>query len=240
MLDLHVAAAARVAQGAPLRVTVDVRASDATPRTASLSLWVNDAGWWEEGRRHDPWITWNGARLPDLTFRHTWASRLENVELHARGSLSSLAAALAAAAGLDGAEVCPERERAFGSVRLRVHDVPWDIVAERFAARTRTSLDREGRRLVFSCEALSGRGYGAGAGRGLRGRGMSGPTVRATPNTPPVQPDPEAFVGLRRAEGGAAAFDLTAPARPGRWRVEVLAIADDGSAASGHATFETY
>ncbi len=273
-LDLHVAAPARVAQGAPLRVTVGVRAADATPRTASLSLWVNDVAWWEggrsprvppgeflrptarhthagdsaadpepageEGRRHDPWITWDGARLPDLTFRHAWASRLDNVDLDARGTLSALAAALAEAAGLDGAEVCPAREREFRSVRLRVHDVPWDVAAARFATRTRTAFYVDARRLMFSCEVPSGQGYGSGAGRGLRGRGTSGPTVREAPPEPLIRPDPEHFVGLLRAEGGAASFDLAAPARPGRWRIEVLAIADDGSAATGHAEFETY
>ncbi len=96
------------------------------------------------------------------------------------GAGSQVARALAVVAGIEDVEVCPERERELGVVRLRVHDVPWDVAADRVAAATRTQLDASEGRLVFVCGSVSGQGYGAGAGRGLRGGGTSGPTFRFT------------------------------------------------------------
>lgn len=196
----------------------------------------------DEGRRHDPWILWNGRRLPRLGYRDTWSSLETNLNLDASGTFATIAQSLAAAMGLLGADVCAARERSLGAVRLRIQEVPEDLVLARISEVTRTVVGEDEGRLVFECPAPSGvgQGYGSGAGRGLRNRGTTGPTVRDTPRlTPP--PEPGLFVGTRRAENGEAVFDLVAPDAPGFvWRVEVLAIDDDGSGGHAHAGFETY
>lgn len=197
----------------------------------------------DEGRRHDPWILWNGRRLPHLGYRDTWSSLEPNLNLDASGTFATVAQSLAAAMGLLGADVCAARERSLGAVRLRVREVPEDLALARIGDATRTVVSEDEGRLVFECPVPSGPwgdGYGSGAGRGLRNRGTAGPVVRSERrrNSPP---EPGLFVGTRRAANGEAVFDLAAPDAPGFvWRVEVLAIDDDGSGARAHASFETY
>ncbi len=206
----------------------------------------------DEGRRHDPMIEWNGRRVPGLTYRTTWESLHDNVNLDVHGSFSAVARALATAIGMRDAEVCPRVERALGTLRVRVQEVPDDLIVPRIAAVTGTRDESTDDRLVFGCVdnvGTVGRGSGTGWASGccegggppwLRRRRTTGPSVPAAPHVEPP-PEPGAFVGSRRSEGGEAVFDLTAPSVPGAtWRVEVLAIDDDGRGAHGHAVFETY
>lgn len=206
----------------------------------------------DEGRRHDPMIEWNGRRLPGLDYRATWESLHENVNLDVRGNFSAVARALAVAMGRRGAEVCPRVERALGTLRVRIREVPDDLIVPRITAVTGTRDESTDDRLVLGCiddgvsttEPGSGTGWGegccAGGGRGFRSRRSTGPDVPARPHVE-LPPEPGVFVGTRRTEGGEAVFDLMAPAVPGvAWRVEVLAIDEDGRGAHGHATFATY
>ena len=264
------------AVGATARVTIDARTREGIGRDAVVSLWVSDAGWWddgedthpspeawfrlpaeragagdsatpdalgsEEGRRYDPVLRWNGRPLPRASFRHMWASASEPVTLDASGDLGEVATRLATAAGYGRAAVCAAAVRRAGVVRLEVREVPWPIAVARVAERSGTIPSAAGDTLRFDCPSREGtigmgnigtmgHGSGFGSGRGYRSGALAEAHSR----------EATAFaLGLRRlGASGQTTVDVALPAVPGRWRVEVVAIADDGAGARAHAELTT-
>lgn len=191
----------------------------------------------EEGRHYDPALEWNGRPLRGTTFRHTWTSTAPLVNFDSEGSFAAAADRLARAAGFARAEVCASANQAAGSVRVRARQIPWDLAAVRFAERADTGAEVVGDVLHFDCgvglggsgSGMGAGGLGSGAGRGMRGGGAS-PTQTMDGTI--------FFLGLRRlGPTGEVTIDVPLPARAGRWRVEALAIADDGAGESAHAEF---
>ncbi len=193
----------------------------------------------EEGRRLDTALEWNGRRLPGTTFRHAWGHATELSRFEMVGTFGDIARRLAQDAGLAGAVVCSETERSLGRVHAKVTAVPWDMAAVRIATATETTATVSGRVLHFDCGASlgaqrmgttgHGSGSGSGSGHGALGRARS-QTLDGT----------VFFLGTRRlGPTGTATLDVPLPDHPGRWRVEALAIADDGAGTSAHAVATT-
>ena len=194
----------------------------------------------EEGRHLDAVLRWNGKPLPGSTFRHGWGHGGELVTVNAKGSLSRVATRLARAAGLAGAKVCRSAERAVGRVELQARALPWDLVTLHVAEQTDTQARVKRRILHLSCG-----GHGAGACFGSAGRAGGAPCVRAgmAGHRSVREQQLEGtlrFIGLRRlGPDGRLTLDLPLPRHPGRWRIEALAIADDGGGDRAHATVHT-
>jgi hypothetical protein len=192
----------------------------------------------EEGRRLDTTLEWNGRRLPGTTFRHAWGHTSELLRFDLEGTFGDIARRMARDAGLAGAEVCSDTERSLGRVRVKVRGAPWDMAAARIGAVTETTPLLIGRVLHFDCNAgLSGSGAGGGGtGSGMgRGSGTGRGSLRAQSLDGTVF-----FLGTRRlGPGGAMTLDVPLPDHPGRWRVEALAIADDGAGTSANAVAST-
>ncbi|MGE0792441.1 MAG: alpha-2-macroglobulin family protein [Sandaracinaceae bacterium] len=192
----------------------------------------------EEGRRVDAELLFDGQSMPASTHRHAWGYGGELVRVARRGSLAEVIQALARAARLAGADVdCPDDTDVHSLV---VHDLPWDLAALRLADTAGASAWIEEDRLHFDCTSGAGSGMG-----GLVGRGAGAPSIR-TGNASIATPREERlegtlhFVGLLRlGPDGALDLDVPLPDHPGRWRVEVLAIADDGGGARGSRVVHT-
>lgn len=256
-------------------ITLDAHTTEGVGRDAVVTLWVSDAGWWddeedtqpspdawfrlpteragagdsarplsfgsEEGRRYAPVLRWNDQPLPRSTFRHMWASASEAVTFEAMGEFGAVATRLATTAGFARAAVCAAAARRAGAVRLEVREVPWDIAARRVAERTGTVTSAVGDTLRFDCPTTEGTigmgnigtmGHGSGSGSG-QGYGPGRRLAHSREATRLV-------LGLRRlGAAGRAMVDVPLPDIPGRWRVEALAIADDGAGARAHAEFTT-
>ncbi|MCC7537098.1 MAG: hypothetical protein IT379_12830, partial [Deltaproteobacteria bacterium] len=194
----------------------------------------------DEGRHVDAFMEWNGQRQARMTFRHAWGFGGDLVRVDRAGALPDVATAFARAAGLSRANVCASAARAAGRVRLRVQDLPWDMVALRIAELTETTVWVERGVLVFSCDSGTGfgaGGLGSGSGSGI-GRG-SGALRSGTMRQERLEGTLR-FIGLLRlGEDGREVVDLALPDHPGRWRTEVLAIADDGGGDRAGVTVHT-
>jgi hypothetical protein len=191
----------------------------------------------EEGRHFDPALEWNRRPLRGTTFRHTWTSTAPLVNFDSEGTFATAADRLARAAGFARAEVCASANRTLGAVQVRARQIPWDLAAVRFAERAETGAEVVGDVLHFDCgvglhasgSGMGAGGLGAGSGRGMRGSGAS-PTQTMDGTI--------FFLGLRRlGPTGEATIEVPLPERAGRWRVEAIAIADDGAGESAHAEF---
>ncbi len=203
-----------------------------------------DAFGGEEGRRFAPVLRWNERPLPRATFRHLWASVAEPVTFDVTGDLGHVAGRLAQAAGFARAVVCPRAQRRVGTAHLEVREVPWTIAANRVAAQTGTIARRDGDALRFDCPDPAGEGtigmgnigtmgHGSGSGSGHR----YGPGARVVARTRAAS---RVAVGLRRlGPSGRATVEVPMPDAPGRWRLEALAIADDGTGQRAHAAVTT-
>lgn len=179
----------------------------------------------DEGRHLDPRALWNGEPLPHVTRYDAWNAGGSLVTFAARGSLDVLATALARAAGLRAAVVCAERSRATGVASLDAADVPWDLLADRVAARTDTHPWVSGDVLHLGCDAGPSRGgfggLGSGSGVGYGGGGLG---LRGTPREQRLEGD-LFFLGARHlGSSGRLELDIPLPAHPGRWRLQALAI----------------
>ena len=192
----------------------------------------------EEGRRLDSELIFDGQRVQGASHRHGWHFGGEVVRIDARGRLQIVAEAIARAAGMPGARVsCPD-DRAQHVLRAR--GLPWDLVALRVAeaVEAEVGVDDDGR-LSMDC-GVSGLGSFGGSGMGLggggAGLGLSGLSLRREERLEGTLH----FVGLRRlGPDGRLELDVPLPDHPGRWRVEVLAIADDGGGARAHRVVTT-
>lgn len=194
----------------------------------------------EEGRRLDSGMFWNGERVAGTTFRHAWGHGSAVVSFRARGDVAALASAMARAAGLSHATMCPARLRRFGAVALEVRELPWDLAAARLAERTETWVSRAQGGLRFACDApprgVAGEargccGTGSGSGMGFGG---------ARSNRRDQLEGTQWFLAARRiGPGGELRVDVPMPRGPGRWRLHALAIADDGAGAEGDADMDT-
>lgn len=91
-----------------------------------------------------------------------------------------------------------------------------------------------GRVLHFDCNAgLFGRGVGGRSGGSGMGHGSG--TGHGSARTQSLN-GTVFFLGTRRlGPRGAITLDVPLPDHPGRWRVEALAIADDGAGTSANA-----
>lgn len=187
----------------------------------------------EEGRRLESQLLFDGRRLTHVTHRHAWRYGGEVVRISARGPLQAIANAIASAARLRGADVSCEEDTAVHELRAR--DLPWDMIAERVGEAVGASVAIEGGRLSVSCDfgGLGASGMGAGGGGhgvGTVGLGSAGAISRAERLEGVLH-----FVGLTRlGPDGRAELEVPMPDHPGRWRIEVLAIADDGGGARAH------
>jgi hypothetical protein len=186
-------------------------------------------------------LEWNGHALPASTYRHAWGWSGDVIQFEKNASLSVIAADLARAGGLPGASVCDAIARANPSVSIRAVDLPWDLVVARVAEALNTfaKVDARGRlRIACPGEAPgedglgmigSGSGYGSGAG-GFGRRSSREQRLYGTLH----------FIGLiPLGPDGREELDLVLPGQPGRFRVEVLAIANDGGGDRAHAIMET-
>lgn len=192
----------------------------------------------EEGRRLDSELIFDGQRLARSSHRHGWGYGGELVRLDRRGTIGEVFAAFARAAGFSDSRVhCPEDH---GAHRLRVRDLPWDLVALRLGEQVEGYATLEGDRLELHCQAVGAGAGGAGMGRGAgMARVRSGAAHVAIAREERLEGTLH-FVGLRRlGPDGAIDLDVPLPDHPGRWRVEVLAIADDGGGARGHRIVHT-
>ena len=260
--------------GGTARVQVRARTLAGPGKSAVLSMWLEDVGWWalgedrhpsvddyfratgrpasagdstrplgfgsEEGRRSDSGMFWNGERLPGTTFRHAWGHGGAVINVRARGDLRAVANAMAHAAGLRTAYMCPARVAPAGTVDLEVRELPWDLAAAALATRTQTWVRREGDALRFACDEPSGHGSGSGAGSG---RGAGGRMVRGGA---PMIRDREQLVGTRWflparriPADGSLTVEVPMPDAPGRWRLHALAIGDDGAGATVDTDLDT-
>jgi hypothetical protein len=194
----------------------------------------------EEGRHLDAGMAWNGEKVPGTTFRHGWGHGGELVTVRASGTFPRVADRLARAAGLAGAWVCPAAAKKAGGVSLETRLIPWDLVAAKVAARTETIARRRGRVLRFECVGLGGLGSLGAGGGGLSGRGAGAAGLLAGAIREQTLEGTLRFIGLRRL-GPDGRLDLTLelPRHPGRWRVEALAISDDGGGERAHAIVHT-
>jgi len=194
----------------------------------------------EEGRRIDSGMFWNGERVEGTTFRHAWGHGGALINVQTAGDVGALATALARAAGMNRAEMCPARIRTHGRVRLGIQDLPWDLAAMKLAERTNTWVRRDAAGLHFACTPPAfGGGYGSGSGRGY-----GGGSVRAAPPSLGYERDQltatQWFLAARRiGPTGELAVDVPMPDAPGRWRLHALAIADDGAGAQADADLDT-
>ncbi len=191
----------------------------------------------EEGRVFDSKLEWNGRRVSGSSHRHAWGFGGEVIHrLSVHGSLRAVLDALARAAGLERSEIV---ECAEGNHRLLVHDLPWDLVAVRVGEQLSADVSVEGDVLHFACGAGAGHG-GFGMGRGAAVprirtgsadvRGLRAERLEGTLH----------FVGLARlGDDGRLDLEVPLPDHPGRWRIEVLAIADDGGGARAHSIVHT-
>jgi hypothetical protein len=194
----------------------------------------------EEGRHLDAALRWNGKPLNRSTFRHGWGHGGELVTLSAQGSLSQVATRLARAAGLAGARVCRSAERAVGRVELLARALPWDLVTLHVAEQTETQARVERRILHLSCGGSGSGGAGhMGSRRGSAPRVLAGMAGHRSIREQQLEGTLR-FIGLRRlGPDGRLTLDLRLPRHPGRWRIEALAIADDGGGDRAHATVHT-
>lgn len=197
----------------------------------------------EEGRvLPEAELVYNGRALPRSTFRHAWQWRGEVVQVTERGSLAAVATALARSARLPGASVCDDLVRENPRVSLRAIDLPWDLVASHLATELQVEvLIRDDGMLRYECP---GAGHGTGMGTGSAGgRGAGVPRIRAGAAHVVRESRLEGtlrFIGLLPlGADGREEIDLDLPAHPGRWRVEVLAIAADGGGDRKGVTMET-
>lgn len=193
----------------------------------------------EEGRRIDSELVLDGQRVDGATFRHAWRYGGDVVSFTATGRLQMLAERLAHAARLSGAVVRCEEDTEHHSLRARM--LPWDLVAVRLADHAGGTVwidDRD--RLVIDCHGGGGAGMGTLGGSGLGsgyGRGAGG--LRGNIREERLEGTLH-FVGLQRlGPDGRIELDVPLPDHPGRWRIEVLAIADDGGGARAHESVQT-
>jgi hypothetical protein len=196
----------------------------------------------EEGRHVEAHLTWNGAPLPGATFRHAWGYGGALVSFDASGSMTRVADALARAAGLRGASFCEDTARELGPVTLSSTSLPWDLVALRIAERVELEVGVENGVLTYPCPGSMGL---SGSGMGMGGRSASSPHIRS--GAADMRPDErELLEGDLFFEGrivlgadGSAELDIPMPARPGRFRIEALAITDDGGGDRASAVVHT-
>lgn len=191
----------------------------------------------EEGRRLESELVFDGQRLSGATHRHGWRFGGEVIAVRADGSLQDLAGAIARAARLRGARVtCPEDTEAHS---LRARGLPWDLIAMRLAELLEAEVGIDDRRLIVDCTSATGFGMGSlgTGGGGGTGHGYGqGSTVSREERLEGTLH----FVGLSRlGPDGRLELDVPLPDHPGRWRVEVLTIADDGGGARGHQVVHT-
>ena len=184
-------------------------------------------------------MRWRGQAVPGTTYRHAWGHYGEVVRARSDGDVLAAARALARAAGLRGAWVCPEKNSP--SVAFEVVDLPWDLAAVEMAALTHTSpvLARDTLRLECEAPVASLAAIGTGRGGGGSGYGMGG--GRAAPATREERLEGTLFFAglVRLGPDGRAELDVPLPRHPGRWRIESLVIADDAGGARAHAILHT-
>lgn len=193
----------------------------------------------EEGRRLDSELIFDGRRLDEATHRHGWRHGGEVIRASATGSLAVIATAIARAARLAGADVrCEEHT---DQHTLSVRDLPWDLVALRIGGEVGADVGiGDTGRLVFECGGGGFGGLGMG-GAGSGGGGIGLGTIGGIGSSREERLEGTLyFVGLERlGPDGRIELDVPLPDHPGRWRVEVLAIADDGGGARGHRVLHT-
>ncbi|WP_169791693.1 alpha-2-macroglobulin family protein [Sandaracinus amylolyticus] len=203
----------------------------------------------EEGRHVDAWMEWNGTRVERASFRHGWGFGGALVAMERSGSLRDVVQALAQAAGLRGAEVCERANARHEPVSVRAQQLPWDLIAMRTHELASVQLDGEealgepyvqGGVLHFECGGGTGvsgagaSGSGSGYGSGTGGMGMRGGAREERLEGTLF------FLGrLALGADGREVIEIPLPAHPGRWRIEALAIADDGGGASASAVVHT-
>ncbi len=196
----------------------------------------------EEGRHVEAHLTWNHAPLPGATFRHAWGYGGALATLDVTGPMTRVTEALARAAGLRGASFCAETSRELGEVSLSSASLPWDLVALRVAERVELEVTVDRGVLTYHCPDSMSSGGGSG---GMGGRGSSVPSIR-TGMAGVGQDQRELLEGDLFFEGhivlgadGTAELDIPLPSRPGRFRIEALAITDDGGGDRAHAVVHT-
>lgn len=195
----------------------------------------------EEGRRLDSVLIYDGASLRRASHRHGWRYGGDVVTVRAEGRFGEIASALAAAAGFARGESDCTEEDDPETHFLRVANLPWDLVAERLADVSETQIGVDGDTLRFDCHRATGLGGGGSgvAGFGAGGLGMMGHGRAGVARQSRLEGTLH-FVGLARlGPDGRLELDVPLPDHPGRWRVEVLAIADDGAGARGHRVLHT-
>ncbi len=192
----------------------------------------------EEGRRLDSELLLDRRPVARSTHRHAWGFGGRLVSLSERGSLDAVWSALARAAGVEESRThCPDDA---GAHELQVRQLPWDLVATRVGEALGGEAWLEEGRLTLDCTGASGHGSGLGAGRGA-----GSPRIRSGSAGLGLSREERLegtlhFIGLRRlGPDGRVDLDVPLPAQPGRWRVEVLAIADDGGGARAHQSLST-
>lgn len=256
----HVTIRARDAEGTPADAVISLWLADAgywdlgretypTPtdyfrlpgRSATAGDSTSPLGYGaEEGRvLEDAAMSWDGQRLDDASFRHAWGYGGELIDIEARGTFGEIATALARRIGLRGAEVCDEAAARVGETSLSVTRLPWDLAVMRIAEATDTSPEIGSDVLTFMCGGYGGFGLGSlggggsGCGYGAGGLGLIGGREQRLEGT-------LFFAGLQRlGADGLLELDVPLPDHPGRWRIEVLGIADDGGGGRAHQRVET-
>ncbi|UJR85900.1 alpha-2-macroglobulin family protein [Sandaracinus amylolyticus] len=202
----------------------------------------------EEGRHVDAWMEWNGTRVERASFRHGWGFGGALVAMERSGSLRDVVQALAQAAGLRGAEVCEAANARHEPVSVRAQQLPWDLIAMRTHELASVQLDGEealGEPYVqdgvlhFDCGGGTGMGIvGSGSGSGYGG-GAGGLGTRGGAREERLEGTLFFLGRLALGADGREVIEVPLPAHPGRWRIEALAIAEDGGGASANAVVHT-
>lgn len=195
----------------------------------------------EEGRvLPDARLEWNGALVPQTSYRHAWRHYGRVLRFEGQGTFAEVARGLALAAGFEGASVCTEGHRHTRRVSVRIVDLPWDLAVVKIAEKTETEAQAVDHVLRFGCPnefpgiGLGGSGSGGGGGVGYgSGSGRVGAREERLEGT-------LVFIGLRRlGPDGRLELDLDMPDHPGRWRIESLLVTDEGGGARAHAETQT-
>jgi hypothetical protein len=196
----------------------------------------------EEGRHVEAHLTWNQTPMPGASFRHAWGYGGALATFEVTGPMTRVVDVLARAAGLRGASFCEETSRELGAVSISTASLPWDLVAVRLAERAELDVSVDHGVLTYPCPGAGGAGYGSGMGAG---RGSGFPHIRS--GMADLRDDErELLEGDLFFEGhielgadGRAELDIPLPARPGPFRIEALAITNDGGGDRAHAIVHT-